>query len=99
VIRRRLSTSTEIWYAGCGDCLPGKEENLSASLPGAIDVALALHQLLHALQVQACMHRTSSGASKIVIAQTQALTKPKGTRHTGMLLCIQVLRFHDTCVV
>ena len=49
---------------GSGDCLPGKEEDLSASLPGAIDVAPALHQLLHALQVQACMHHISPSASK-----------------------------------
>ena len=59
---------------GSGDCSPGKEEDLSASLPGAMDVALALHQLLHALQVQACMHRTSPAASNILmkIAQREA---------------------------
>ena len=52
---------------GSRERLPGKEEDLSASLPGAIDVAQALHQLLHALQVQACMHRTSPAASNILM--------------------------------
>jgi hypothetical protein len=52
---------------GSEDCLPGKEEDLSASLAGAIDVALALCQLLHALQVQACRHRTSPPAKQVLM--------------------------------
>ncbi len=38
------------------DFLPGKEEDLSAGFPSAVDEALALHQLLHTLQVQSCNH-------------------------------------------
>lgn len=39
-------------------CLPGKEEQLRAGLTGATNVALAMHQLLHTLQIQTCIHET-----------------------------------------
>ena len=35
--------------------LPSKEEQLGGSLTGAVDVALALHQLFHTLQIQTCI--------------------------------------------
>ena len=36
-------------------CLPSEEEQLGASLTGAVDVAVALHQLFETLKIETCI--------------------------------------------